>query len=85
MREAIRHSNKIRKKLNLKPKDKVISLYSSSSDVVNRALEKNKDFIARETSSEVVQIGGETDESFDYEEEIKIDGTKIKIAIKKIS
>ncbi len=85
IRDIIRHSNKIRKKLNLKPEDKIVVLYNSSSKAVNEILEKNKDFIAKETLSEVVSIGGEADKSFDHEEEIKSDGDNTRIAIKKIN
>ncbi|OGZ17428.1 MAG: hypothetical protein A2Z78_01625 [Candidatus Nealsonbacteria bacterium RBG_13_36_15] len=84
IREVVHCNNKGRKELNLRPKDKVISIYDSTSDAINKVLEKNKDFIANETSSEIVQIGGEADESFDYKKEIEIDGVKIKIIIKKI-
>jgi isoleucyl-tRNA synthetase len=83
-REIIRHSKKIRKKMKLEPQDRVKKFfYESPSDLLNKILENNKNFLLQEIGAENIEIGKIKKESFDYEEETETGGGRIRIGIKK--
>ena len=81
IREVIRHIQEMRKKMALKPKDK-ISVYFSGNDNINEILLKRKDEIKREGS--FFDFNLKTKEKLDLEKEIDIDGEKLILGIKKI-
>jgi len=84
IRELIRHNKRIRKKMDLKPKDKVAKCsYDTPSDLIDNVLRKNKDLILKESGAETIEIGRRVKEDFDFEEEVSINGDKLKIAVKR--
>lgn len=86
IRETLRQSKKIRKKMNLKPEDKVEEfIYETSSDLINETLKEKEDYIKREVGAEKIRIGESIRDDFDYDEEVKIDisESNVKIRVKK--
>jgi isoleucyl-tRNA synthetase len=82
VREVIRQIQEMRKKIGLKPKDKILIQYSGAP-TINRVLEKNKEFILKETKAKDIYCQKKAKEVFDIEREIKIDQEKLFLAIKK--
>jgi len=83
IREVIRCIQDMRKKIGLKPKDKILVQYSSSQEI-NRILTKNKEFILAEARVKDLLLKEKLEDSFDIEKELKVEQQKILLGIKKI-
>jgi len=83
VREVIRYLQDMRKKIGLKPKDRILIQYFGSA-MLNRILAKNRDFILKETKAEDFKLEEKLKKVFDIEKEVRINQEKLWIAIKKI-
>jgi len=83
IREVIRYIQEMRKKANLKPRDKILIYYSGSLKLT-KILTKNKSFILKETKAKDFKWAKKPKQIFDVEQEVKIDQQKLWLAIKKI-
>lgn len=83
VREFIRNVQEMRKKAGLRPEDKILARYSGSDDL-NKILTKNKKFILSEGKIKNLILGDMPKEVFKVERELKVDGKKLWLAIKKI-
>jgi len=84
LREIVRNIQEMRKKANLKPKDKIKVWYSGDPGL-NDFLSKNREFILAEAKVRNLIVGKEPKQRFDITKEIKIDQQQIWLAIKKWS
>ena len=83
IREIIRQIQAIRKKANLKPWHKIlISCFCPSA--LETMLEKNKNFILRETKAKNFILEKKPEKLFDLKKEIEIEGKKLCLTIKKV-
>ncbi len=80
-REVIRQIQKMRKQAGYKPIHKIKVQYSGTKDI-NELLDKNQEFIAKETISDGLVLVKDK-KSFDVEADIKIDGQDLWLGIKK--
>ena len=71
----------MRKMAKFTPQD-VISIRFYGSPQLNEFLLKNKEYIIRETKAKECRVQGKK-ETFKIEKEITVDGTKVKLFIKK--
>ena len=83
LREVVRQIQSMRKKANYKPKHKILIQCSSSSNLTD-ILERNKDFILKESKAEKFELGERPKLVFDVEIEMKIYQDNLWLAIKKI-
>ncbi len=83
IREVIRHIQEMRKKTDLKPKDKILVRYFGSANL-NEVLNRNKEFILKGARVKNFFLGEKQKEIFDIEEKIKVDQEELWLAIKKI-
>ena len=92
LREVIRQIQQMRKTAGYKPKDKIMVRYEGT-EFLNKILNRNKNFVLREMKVEDFcqkdgalyrTVQGGADQVFDIEKEIKIEGQKLWLAIKKI-
>jgi isoleucyl-tRNA synthetase len=83
IREVIRHIQEMRKKANLKPKDKILVRYSTSSNL-KKILEKNKKNILKEGKIKDFKLREKKKQLFDIEKEFEISQQKLWLGIKKI-
>ncbi len=83
IREIIRNIQEMRKKANLKPKDRIKVWYSGDSEL-NNFLLRNKEFILAEAKVRNLTFGEKQKEIFDAESEIMVDQKKLWLAIKKV-
>jgi isoleucyl-tRNA synthetase len=81
IREVIRHIQEMRKKMGLKPKDKILVFYFGSQNL-NEILFKNRGIIMSEGKIKDFKIKSRG--KFDFEKEIKVDQEKLYLAIKKL-
>ena len=84
IREIIRNVQEMRKKANLKPKDRIKVWYSGGPEL-NDFLLRNKEFILAEAKVGDLIVGKEPKQLFDITKEIKIDQQQIWLAIRKWS
>ena len=84
VREMIREIQKMRKQANLKPIN-TISIQAFANESLNKILQKNKDFICKQTISQELKIAEKSDTNFDLEKQIKINGENVDLVIKKIN
>jgi len=84
IREIIRNIQEMRKKANLKPKDK-IQVWFSGVNALNEIILKNKEFILEEARVKDLDLipGEKGGRVYDAENEIKIDQQNLWLAIKK--
>jgi len=80
IREVIRHIQEMRKKIGLKPKDKILVFYFGPQNL-NEILFKNREIFMKEGKIESFKIKSKG--KFDFEKEIKIDQQILWLAIKK--
>ena len=73
----------MRKKASLKPKDKIMVGYSGS-DQLNKTIKGNKKYILETASVKSLILGDKPKHVFLVEREIKIDGQRLWLAIKKL-
>ena len=83
IREVIRNLQEMRKQAGLKPKDKILILYSGSSEI-NKIISKNKKFVTEQTLAKNLSLRGDSKEKLETEKEIEIEGVKLWLGIKKI-
>ncbi|MBI2624878.1 MAG: class I tRNA ligase family protein [Candidatus Nealsonbacteria bacterium] len=93
IREIIRYIQEMRKKAGCKPRHRVLAVYSGEGDL-NGILDKNKKFILKQIRAEDFVAGKKPKQVFsakggpaggwDAEEEIKVDGNNLWLAIKKL-
>ena len=83
VREIIRSLQEMRKKAKLKPQHKILVRYFGTANL-NRILNKNRNFILKETKAKDFLLGERPKRVFDVEREVKIDGENLWLAIKKI-
>ena len=83
IREIIRNIQEMRKKANLKPKDRIKVWYSGDSEL-NNFLLRNKEFILAEAKVKDLTSGEKQKEIFGAESEIMVDQKKLWLAIKKV-
>jgi isoleucyl-tRNA synthetase len=81
VREVIRHIQEMRKKIGLKPKDKIFGFYFGPQNL-NEILFKNREKIMKEGKIESFKIKEKG--KFDFEKEIKVEKENLWLAIKKI-
>ncbi|MBI3337647.1 MAG: isoleucine--tRNA ligase [Candidatus Staskawiczbacteria bacterium] len=83
IRDVIRYIQDMRKKIGLKPEDK-ISISFSGDQEMNKILDKNKDFILREIKAKDFYLEKNSGTKFDLEQETEIGGQKILLKIRKM-
>jgi len=83
IREVIRQIQEMRKKVGLKPRHKILIRYSGGTPL-NKILIKKKSLILGETKAKDFYLGEQPKLVFDIEREIKVDGQKLWLAIKKL-
>ncbi len=83
IREIIRNIQEMRKKADLKPKDRIKVWYLGDSEL-NNFLSRNKEFILAEAKVRDLTLGEKQKEIFDAENEIMVDQKKLWLAIKKV-
>jgi len=83
VREIIRSLQEMRKKAKLKPQHKILVRYFGTANL-NRILNKNRNFILKETKAKDFLLGERPKRVFDVEREVKIDGENLWLGIKKI-
>ncbi|MBU0476796.1 class I tRNA ligase family protein [Patescibacteria group bacterium] len=83
VREIIRQVQRMRKEVNLKPKDEILIQYLGSS-ALNEVLVENKNFILKETKAKDFIIKEKPKKSFKIEKEVRIDKEKLWLGIKGI-
>lgn len=83
IREVVRNIQELRKKANLKPKDKIVVIYLASPEL-NKILEQNKNFLLKEAKVKDLISRNRAKKPFDAEKETKVDGEKLSLGIKKI-
>jgi len=83
IREVIRQIQEMRKKIGLKPKDK-ISVRCFGSQKLNDLLNKSSQIIMREGKIKNFQIRSKEKEIFDFEKEINVEKENLWLAIKKV-
>ena len=81
IREVIRHIQEMRKKIGLKPKDKIFGFYFGPQNL-NEILFKNREKIMKEGKIKDFKIKEKG--KFDFEKEIKVEKENLWLAIKKI-
>ena len=82
IRDVIRCIQDMRKKIGLKPEDKVLVFFSGEL-IINKILEKNKEFILKEIKAKDFCLGEIPGLKIDIEKEIEIDQQKLLLKIKK--
>jgi isoleucyl-tRNA synthetase len=82
LREIVRNIQEMRKKSNLKPKDKISVIYSGDP-YLEGILKKNEQAVLKEGKIKNLQAG-KAIKTFNIQQEINVDGKKILLAIKKI-
>ncbi len=82
-REVLRYIQDMRKKAGYKPRHKISVAYSGSDEIQN-ILERNADFILKETRAQDFLVGNASRKVFDIEKEIEINTQKLWLGIKKI-
>lgn len=82
IRELIRHIQEIRKKMKLRPKDKILVKYKTEENLA-QILEKNRNLILEEGKIKILEKMEEK-ERIEHQEIIKIDNISITLGIKKI-
>jgi len=83
VREFIRQVQQLRKNAELTPKDKII-IYCECQEKLKKVLEKNKKDILAETKAEDFLFGKKPKKIFNIKKDLKVDQTKLWVAIKKI-
>jgi len=83
IREIIRHIQDLRKNLGLKPKHQVLISYLGNKQI-NKVLAKNKKVILETTKAQELKLKEKKKIKFDLGKEIKVEGEKLWLAIKKI-
>ncbi len=83
VREVIRQIQEMRKKAGYKPRHRVLVRYSGTSNL-NKILNKNKNFIQEEAKVKNFRLGEKPKQVFDIEREVKVDGQKLWLAIRKL-
>jgi len=83
VREFIRQVQQLRKNIKLIPKEKII-IYYQCQEKLKKVLEKNKKDILAETKAKDFIFGEKPNKIFDIEKDLKVDQTKLWLAIKKI-
>ena len=97
IREIIRNIQEMRKRIGLKPKDKILIRYFGTQNL-NKILLKNKDLIIIETKAKDFQLGSPAQifasqklaagkglkQVFNIEKEVKVGAEKLWLAIKKL-
>lgn len=83
LREIIRNIQEMRKKIGLKPKNKILVGYFGTPEL-NKILVRNKKFILKEAKVKDLILGEKPKEVFAAERKIEVDGQKLWITIKKI-
>ena len=83
VREVIRQIQAMRKSAGLKAKDKISIQYSGTKEI-NKILDKNKNFILKETRAEDFMAGERPKHVFDVERDIKIGDQNLWLGIKKL-
>jgi len=83
IREIIRNIQEMRKKANLKPKDKILVRFSGEGNL-NKILQKNKGFIVKEAKVKDFISGEKPKQVFGIKRELKVEQQKLWLAIKKI-
>jgi len=83
VREFIRQVQQLRKNIKLIPKEKII-IYYQCQEKLKKVLEKNKKDILVETKAKDFIFGEKPNKIFDIEKDLKVDQTKLWLAIKKI-
>ena len=72
----------MRKKIGLKPEDKVLVFFSGES-IISKILEKNKEFILKEIKAKDFYLDETPELEIDIEKEVEIDQQKLLLKIKK--
>ncbi len=80
VREFIRQVQQLRKNAKLTPKDKII-IYCECPEKLKKVLEKNKKDILAETKAKDFLFGKKPKKVFDTEKDLKVDQTKLWLAI----
>jgi len=83
VREFIRQVQQLRKNAKLTPKDKII-ICCECQEELKKVLQKNKKEILAETRARDFLFGKKPKKVFDTEKDLKVDQTKLWLAIKKI-
>ncbi|MBU4299451.1 class I tRNA ligase family protein [Patescibacteria group bacterium] len=83
IREVSRHIQEMRKKMGLKPKDKILVFYFGSQNL-NEILTKNEKVIVEEGKIKDFQIRAEDKKVFTLEKEFEIDRQKLWLGIKRV-
>jgi len=83
IREVIRQIQEMRKKAGYKPRHRIL-VQCSGTPELNKILIKNKNLILKETKAKDFCFGERPKLVFNIEKEIKVDGQKLWLAIKKI-
>ena len=83
IREVMRNIQEMRKKANLKPKDKIKVWYSGTTEL-NKVLARNKKVILKEAKVKDFILIKRLGQVFDAEKEISIDQEKLQLTIKKL-
>ncbi len=82
IREIIRNIQEMRKKANLKPKDKISVKYYGTSDL-NKILAKNKNLILKEANIKNLALREKQKEVFAVEKKLMVEQQNLWLAIKK--
>ncbi|MEK7061643.1 MAG: isoleucine--tRNA ligase [Patescibacteria group bacterium] len=82
VRDVIRCIQDMRKKIGLKPEDKVLVFFSGES-IISKILEKNKEFILKEIKAKDFYLDETPELEIDIEKEVEIDQQKLLLKIKK--
>jgi len=83
VREVIRQIQEMRKKAGFKPEDKILIQYFGVAEL-NDILNRNRLIILKETKAKDFWLGERPKQVFEVEREVKINGMKLWLAIKKI-
>jgi isoleucyl-tRNA synthetase len=82
IREIIRQVQEMRKKVGLKPKDKIIINYLGSSDLIE-LLERNREVLLKETFSKNINFQNKEQNDFLEQKELAFGDLKLRLGIKK--
>ena len=83
LREIIRNIQEMRKKIGLRPKNKILVGYFGTPEL-NKILVRNKKFILKEAKIRNLLLRERPKEIFDLEKHLEVDQQKLWLAIKKI-
>ena len=83
VRDVIRYIQDIRKEVGLKPEDKILVSFFGEP-VINKILEKNKEFVLKEIRAKDFYLERKSGLKFDIEKKVEINQKKLLLKIKKV-